>query len=308
MERFFHERLSTKPLGLFRLLWGAFLVFYLIDGWWVMHWYSGPEGLRDQGWMPEGRHTYGLWSLFKWASNGSSWFGLVYGAALLSAVAMAVGWWVRVASVVAWVCLNSLITPLAWGFAGVDFIVSIVTFLMMVASLGGHSAHWYALRREKGGDRMTPAWIYRVFQVQLCFIYFFSGLWKVASDVWQNGTAMHFALGWTASSSRVDFSLITQYPVANAILTHGVMLFELTVFPFLIWFAGTRRWVLGLGVAFHLCIGILMDLAVFGGVVIVYYACFLTPTEAEMVADGVSRRVKRFKEWWLSPVGQAGDV
>ena len=31
MERFFHERLSTKPLGLFRLLWGAFLVFYLID-------------------------------------------------------------------------------------------------------------------------------------------------------------------------------------------------------------------------------------------------------------------------------------
>ena len=150
---------------------------------------------------------------------------------------------------------------------------------------------------------MTPAWIYRVFQVQLCFIYFFSGLWKVASDVWQNGTAMHFALGWTASSSRVDFSLITQYPVANAILTHWVMLFELTVFPCLIWFAGTRRWVLGLGGAFHLCIGILMDLAVFGGVVIVYYACFLTPTEAEMVAGGFSRRVKRLKEWWLSPVG-----
>ena len=303
MERFFHERLSTKPLGLFRLLWGAFLVFYLIDGWWVMHLYSGPEGLRYQGWMPEGRYTYGFWSLFQWASNGSPWFGLVYGAALLSAVAMAVGWWVRVASVVALVCLNSLITSLAWGFAGVDFIVSIVTFLMMVASLGGHSAHWYALRREKGGDRMTPAWIYRMFQVQLCFIYFFSGLWKVASDVWQNGTAMHFALGWTASSSRVDFSLITQYPVANAILTHGIMLFELTVFPFLIWFAGTRRWVLGLGVAFHLCIGILMDLAMFGGVVIVYYACFLTSTEAEMVAGGVSRRVKRFKEWWLSPVG-----
>ena len=303
MERFFHERLSTKPLGLFRLLWGAFLVFYLIDGWWVMHLYSGPEGLRYQGWMPEGRYTYGSWSLFQWASNGSPWFGLVYCAALLSAFAMAVGWWVRVASVVAWVCLNSLITPLAWGFAGVDFIVSIVTFLMMVASLGGHSAHWYAVRREKGGDRMTPAWIYRVFQVQLCFIYFFSGLWKVASDVWQNGTAMHFALGWTASSSRMDFSLITQYPVANAILTHGVMLFELTVFPFLIWFAGTRRWVLGLGVAFHLCIGILMDLAVFGGAVIVYYACFLTSTEAEIVAGGVSRRIKLLKEWWLSPVG-----
>ena len=50
-------------------------------------------------------------------------------------------------------------------------------------------------------------------------------------------------------------------------------------------------------------IGILMDLAVFGGVVIVYYACFLTSTEAEMVAGGVSRQVKRFKEWWLSPVG-----
>ena len=137
MDRFFHERLSSKPLGLFRLLWGVFLVFYLIDGWWLMHLYSGAEGLRYQGWMPEGRYTNGFWSLFQWASNGSPWFELVYGAALLSAVAMALGWWVRVTSVVAWVCLNSLITPLAWGFAGVDFIVSIMTFLMMVASLGG---------------------------------------------------------------------------------------------------------------------------------------------------------------------------
>ena len=308
MDRFFHERLSSKPLGLFRLLWGVFLVFYLIDGWWVMHLYSGAEGLRYQGWMPEGRYTNGFWSLFQWASNGSPWFELVYGAALLSAVAMALGWWVRVTSVVAWVCLNSLITPLAWGFAGVDFIVSIMTFLMMVASLGGHSAHWYALRRESSGDGTAPAWIYRVFQVQLCFIYFFSGLWKVTSDVWQNGTAMHFALGWTASSSRVDFSLITQYPVVNALLTHGVMLFELVVFPFLIWFAGTRRWVLVLGLTFHLGVWILMDLAVFGGVVIVYYACFLTPTETEMIVDGVSNRIKGFKEWWLSPVGKTDDA
>ena len=88
MDRFFHERLSSKPLGLFRFLWGVFLVFYLIDGWWVMHLYSGAEGLRYQGWMPEGRYTNGFWSLFQWASNGSPWFELVYGAALLSAVAM----------------------------------------------------------------------------------------------------------------------------------------------------------------------------------------------------------------------------
>ena len=130
----------------------------------------------------------------------------------------------------------------------------------------------------------------------------------MTSDVWQNGTAMHFALGWTASSSRVDFSLITQYPVVNALLTHGVMLFELVVFPFLIWFAGTRRWVLVLGLAFHLGVWILMDLAVFGGVVIVYYACFLTPTETEMIFDGVSNRIKGFKEWWLSPVGKTDDA
>ena len=43
-----------------------------------------------------------------------------------------------------------------------------------------------------------------------------------------------------------------------------------------------------------------MDLAVFGGVVIVYYACFLTSTRAEMVAKGFPVKVKRFKEWWLS--------
>ena len=51
-----------------------------------------------------------------------------------------------------------------------------------------------------------------------------------------------------------------------------------------------------------------MDLALFGGVVIVYYACFLTSTETEMIVDGVLQRIKGFKEWWLSPVGKTDDV
>ena len=105
-----------------------------------MHLYSGPEGLRYQGWMPEGRYTNGFWSLFQWASNGSPWFGLVYGAALLSASCHGFGL-VGAGGVGSGLGLPELlITPLAWGFAGADFIVSIVTFLMMVASLGAFGA------------------------------------------------------------------------------------------------------------------------------------------------------------------------
>lgn len=301
MDQFFHERLSSKPLGFFRALWGGFLVFYLIDSWWVMDLYSGSEGMRYQGWMPEGKYTYGYWSLFQLVQSGSPWFVLVYGAALGSAMGLMLGWQARVASVVCWACINSLITPLAWGFAGVDFIVSIVTFLMMIATLGGHSLHWYAVQPVRPAERTTPAWIYRLFQVQLCMIYFFSGFWKAGSGLWQNGTAMHYALGWTASASRVDFSLVTQYPIVNALFTHGVMLFELAVFPAFIWVAGARRWVLGAGVVFHLSIGILLDLAVFGGVMIVYYACFLTVQEAERAAEWSANTGRAIKNWWRSP-------
>ena len=97
--------------------------------------------------------------------------------------------------------------------------------------LGGAFGALVCFATGKGGDRMTPAWIYRVFQVQLCFIIFQrfmeSGVGCMAE---RDGHAL--CAGVDGFIVACGFSLITQYPVANAILTHGVMLFELTVFRF----------------------------------------------------------------------------
>ena len=160
---------------------------YLIDGWWVMHLYSGPEGLRYQGWMPEGRYTNGFWSLFQWASNGSPGLGWstvrhcsrrCHGFGLVGAGGVGSG-----------LGLPELPNhSLGVGFCRGGFYCFDYDVSDDGRQLGWAFGALVCFATEKVRDRMTPAWIYRVFQVQLC-LFIFSAVYEVASDVWQNGTA-----------------------------------------------------------------------------------------------------------------------
>ena len=85
---------------------------------------------------------------------------------------------------------------------------------------------------------MIPVWSYRLFQVQLCAVYFFSGLAKAGKVDWQNGQAMDIVFRQTDSWMRLDLGL-ADYPALTALLTTTTLLFELVFFPLLVWFRST---------------------------------------------------------------------
>tara|TARA_B100001971_G_C17978411_1_gene426050 strand:- start:13 stop:585 length:573 start_codon:yes stop_codon:yes gene_type:complete len=184
-----------------------------------------------------------------------------------------------------------------------------MAFLFMICGLAGHTAHYFSLNaaRLRGRDEpetnspQIPAWTYRLFQIQLCATYLFSGLLKAGHPEWQHGTAMFGILQQTESWMRYDFTVLCNYPALTALLTIATLLFELVLFPVLVWIPRTRLIALGLGVAFHLAIVLTMRVFIYSEVMIVFYLCFITEKEVEAIVTALSDSGRNLRKRFKRP-------
>jgi len=296
MNDFFYRSVSSKPLAFFRAVWGLFLIYYYLKIFWLLDIYYAEDGLRDVS-LIFADPPFLQWSFFYWVDHPTIFFYAIYVVGLISALGTLLGCYTRLCSVLTFFCFVSLVTPAQWGTNSADQLTKILSFLFMITGLAGYTARHYSLdckhRTDSNSSGSIPAWAYRLFQVQLCSIYFFSAISKMGNSVWHNGQAMQIVLTQTDSWMRFDTGL-TDYPAFTALLTTAALMFELVLFPLLVWFRRTRLWILGLGVAFHLSIFITMKVFIFTEVMILLYLCFLEEKEVEVcverikkVADGV---------------------
>ena len=231
----------------------------------------------------------------------------MYALALFASLGTMLGRYTRVCSVVVFFCTVSFLTPAYWGTNSADQLVKIMSFLFMVTSLTGHTACYYSLdarhaasakdgddEENDGDETLIPVWPYRLFQVQLCLIYFTSGLQKSGKPDWQSGQAVEIVFAQTDSWMRFDVGL-GEYPAFLALATVGVLLWELVGFPVLVWIKGLRLWLLASGVLFHVSIFVLCKVFIFSEVMILLYACFLTQNEVKWVVSRLFGVASRFK-------------
>jgi len=102
----------------------------------------------------------------------------------------------------------------------------------------------------------------------MVLMYLFSGLYKLVSPGWRDGSALHYVMtdvGWSRWPVQLP-------PVTLAILAWVVMVWE-TGFPLWMMIPGTRAPALWLGVAFHVGTGLHMELGMFG----LYALCLYLP-------------------------------
>jgi hypothetical protein len=108
--------------------------------------------------------------------------------------------------------------------------------------------------------------------VQVCFLYFVSGLTKVLDASWAEGTAINII-------SRVNhYNLF--HPIVfdkNSIVGMGlnylVMFYQL-LFPFIIWFNKIKKPFLVIGLVIHIYISLVLGLPSFGIVMLIPYVFF----------------------------------
>jgi len=115
-------------------------------------------------------------------------------------------------------------------------------------------------------------------RIQICLIYFISGVDKIATREWRNGQAM-FAV------FQRDYMIIELFrkdygSLVNISLGWMVILFEILFFV-LIWFRPFKVPMIILGIVFHLFIAIVLSLPDFGFLLIITYLFFFLKIEQD---------------------------
>jgi hypothetical protein len=108
-------------------------------------------------------------------------------------------------------------------------------------------------------------------KIQICLVYVLAAYYKLLDSTWLGGEAVHRSL------------LIDCYSLpCLKNLPHGIYLFMnyftllyQLLFPVLVWFRPTKRWLLVMGVLQHLFIAVGMGLFSFGMVMIISYIIFI---------------------------------
>ncbi|OQW50857.1 MAG: hypothetical protein A4S09_11060 [Proteobacteria bacterium SG_bin7] len=113
----------------------------------------------------------------------------------------------------------------------------------------------------------------RLFQIQLCIIYGYTGMEKLKGAPWWEGTALWNVVA-NSQLALMDFSFVLRWPLVIIIGTYFTLIFEI-YFPALVWPKKIRMWVLLAGVLLHIGIAITMGLVFFSAVMVASYILFL---------------------------------
>lgn len=201
-----------------------------------------------------------------------------------SAAFLLIGFRTRTAAVIAWLLSMSFANAnMRLDNAG-DTIRAILLFYLMLCPCG---AVWSvdALFRRKpprplspGGERgdlsgpvYVHPWPICLIFVQMIFMYWMNGLYKLFGETWREGSSLHYVLGDLALTRFSQVAWPMPFFLTRT-MTWTVLAWE-NLFPLLVIFKWPRRVALCVGVMFHLGIFVSLELGPF----VPYALCLYLP-------------------------------
>jgi len=111
--------------------------------------------------------------------------------------------------------------------------------------------------------------------VQLCIVYFFSGLHKLQGEVWRDGTALYYILNSDDFSPTAFNSFFTSFIWLVKLCSWTTIVFQLT-FPIFVFIQKTKKWIILIGILLHIAIFFMMKIDNFSLLMISCYAIFFS--------------------------------
>lgn len=202
------------------------------------------------------------------------WTWCLHFAYLASLLCLALGRWSRVAAISSFLLHLSFVHRNMSVVFGIDLIANFALFYLCFADYRGRSA--------------LGSVAYRFSQIQLCVIYFYSGVEKLKGTHWWRGEAI-WDVAANSQLARMDFSWMASFPLAIVGLTYATLLWEI-FFASLIWNKSLRPWLLAGGVALHAGIAFVVSLPFFGAIMVLSYLPFADPRWLKRVSRRFSLR------------------
>ena len=135
--------------------------------------------------------------------------------------------------------------------------------------------NWLRQRSGQCKSRMIPLWPVKAIQIQIALIYLRTALAKHATEPWQDGSAVYYALTVLGNDL---FPRIMHWKLFLSMLTYSTMGIEFA-FPFLVFWKPTRWFALLSATMLHVGIDLCMSIRLFGLVMIAGLASFVLPSE-----------------------------
>jgi hypothetical protein len=204
--------------------------------------------------------------LLSWLINPLQRIGLTYNTALLSLITMYVISLIFVISnymkfyfsIIAWF-LHIMIVNSSYYFSyGADYFISFALFVNIFLCIPNSK-----------NTVIINSFTIRFIQIQLCFVYFFSGFGKILGTDWFDGNAVWLVINSFSSRTTIQFfSLFTSFPILFVILGWLTVTIEL-LFPFLIYRKVTKKIALWGVIFMHFGIIFIMHFYTFGSIMII---------------------------------------
>lgn len=330
-EAFWFKPADPTALCFMRICAGL-LVFYLhLTYSWDLLGYIGPEAWVDQDcayymtreipiYCPGGDWSDAAvkidngnyyWSVFFHVTD-PRWLVALHVGFLGCMLLFALGLWTRVTSVLTWVAAMCYVQRASSTVYGVDTMVMIALFYLMIGPCGAVLSldRWLEKRRARLKGEPVPEvepsvaanFALRLFQVHFCVIYLATGTSKLLGVTWWSGTALNYVV---LNSSFAPMDQLPYYNLMKFLASHrwlwetlmtlgiGFTLLVEISFPFLVWNPRWRWVMVCCSILLHTGIGLSMGLVSFSLMMMVMVLSFVP---GELIAgwcDGVVGAVGR---------------
>ncbi|SFS30625.1 HTTM domain-containing protein [Marininema halotolerans] len=292
------EFLTTPHLligtSLLRVGFGLGLLYLYLYHMSERHLLWGSFGLWPTGPFLEGANVRGVYTLFQWFD--SPWFleGVYFGG-ILATLLFTIGYRTRLFSIITFVIFWSFYFRNPFITNGGENILRLEMFYLLFANAGAY----FSVDHSRKKQRRRLAKAHRLFPyqaalhnfavaaiaLQLLFMYFTAGMYKVMGSMWQNGTAVYYAMRvqdyvWPGISE-----IVWSSEGLILFLTYSSVLFQIA-FPFLLLNRYTKYFAVFGAMFFHLGVGLLMNLMLF--------SWYMISCEFILLTD---RDYRRIREW-----------
>jgi Vitamin K-dependent gamma-carboxylase len=159
---------------------------------------------------------------------------------------------------------------------GADLFGNFWLFYLSFVNHNQHFSIWNWIKKSRTkileSDLFSTVGI-RLIQIQLCISYAYTGVEKLKGHQWWEGTAVWYVIGMDDLVPH-DLAFMQNFPLLVGILSMTTIIFEI-YFIFAVWNKKlVRKW-LFVGLCFHFCTAIFMDLQFFFLVITAPYLLFL---------------------------------
>ncbi|GGE26428.1 hypothetical protein GCM10011571_30780 [Marinithermofilum abyssi] len=313
LERFLTTKHVLIGTSWLRIFFGAGILFYLLSHYSERHLLWGADGLWPYQQFLAGSEKREIWTLYHLSSSPIA-FEVIFHGTLFVTLLWTIGWHTRLTGVLTFLCFWSLYYRNPFITNGGDNIVRLQLLYLLFADLGARFSvdRWRKRRRQTA----PSPWLEKIRPyaavlhnaavamaiVQVMLMYFTAGLYKVMGSMWQNGTAIYYAMrvqefAWPGYSEKLWAS-----ETLVVLLTYTSVLFQVA-FPFLLLNRYTKYAAVCGAILFHLGIGVFMNLALF--------SWFMIGIELILLTDKDYRRLShllgRAGRWMRRRLSWIGD-